>query len=273
MPSAVTLRCPPEEADLLLAACLDFDTTGVEQNESGLVAHFESRQEAERFAREFHHYSAVTDEIAPRNWAEEWQQQWRPSLVGRSFYLSPPWNREPAPQGRIVLEMRPGLVFGGGDHPTTQLCLGFLEDYVGEGITVADIGCGSGILGDAALKLGAGRVVACDIEFAAAEAACTVLHGAAVYCGSVDALKPAVAGLIVANLLTGVVAALLPRFAAVLAPGGKLILSGFLVEHIEAIDSRAQAQGLRLVEGRTQGDWAASVYVADPIRAAGPVTA
>jgi ribosomal protein L11 methyltransferase len=259
MTYSVVVDCPEEGADDVLAALLDFDTSGVEQSESQLTAHFGTRAEAMRFAAAMEGRQARLVEVETRDWAREWQQHWRPSLLGTRFYLSPPWVTGPAPEGRITLEMRPGLVFGGGDHPTTQLCVELLEEYARPGALVVDVGCGSGILSDAAGKLGAGRVVACDIEFAAAEAARAALPEGFVFQGSVEAIRPGVADVVVANLLTGIVVALLPVLAGALKPGGALIVSGFLAGQAAVVDGRAQRY-LSPLERRVSGDWAAASY-------------
>ncbi len=267
MPFAVTLLCPLETADLLLADFGDFETSGIEQTDQAsqtrFTAHFQARGEAERFASHFAAFTPRTEEIAERNWAEEWQAQWRPIEVGRRFYLAPSWMDTPAPEGRLRLEMRPGLVFGGGDHPTTQLCLELLEEYLRPGQAMADIGCGSGILTDGAHALGAGKLIACDIDANAAEAAGRILASlarpAAVYRGSVDAVRGESVDVVAANLLTGVVVGLLPEFARVLKQGGLLIASGFLATQQDLITGRAHEQGLRMVEPRVKGDWAAAV--------------
>lgn len=250
---------------MLVAECSDFPIEGLEQNDSStrLTAHFAAYDQAEHFARHFAERQPQIDEIIPRNWAEEWQSFWKPILVGRGFYLSPAWIHEATPAGRIRLEMRPGLVFGGGDHATTQLCLELIEEYVKPGMSMADIGCGSGILTDAAAALHAGRLAACDIDSNAAEAAAQILQGAGrpplTYTGSADALRDASFDIIAANLLTDIVTRLLPEFARILKPGGLLIASGFLVEQRDQIQSHAEANHFQLKEHRIKTDWAASV--------------
>ncbi len=265
MPFAVTLRCPPDEAEFRLAESIGFDTSGIEQLEDGIRAHFESRAEAERFAAEV---GGEIETIEARNWAEEWQRQWRPVEVGRRFYLSPPWMPGPAPTGRIRLEMRPGLVFGGGDHATTQLCLELLEDYLRPGDALADIGCGSGILMDGAAALGAGTLAGCDIDWNAAWAAGQILNARArpalAFQGSASALRSGRARIVTANLLTGVVGGLLPEFARILEPGGILIASGYLDTQRDLLTAITLAAGFDELEQRARDGWAAGAFRYSP---------
>lgn len=199
------------------------------------------------------------ESVEERNWAAEWQSQWQPIEVGQRFFLAPSWSAEETPPGRIRLEMRPGLVFGGGDHPTTQLCLALLEETVHPGSRMADAGCGTAILAQASRALGAARVAGCDIDPAAVDAA--VESGVPVFEGSVDAIRSGWASVLAANLPTGVLLTLIPEFARVLAPGGKAVLSGYLCEQQEMLIREAESHGFRFESGRSSEDWSACVLV------------
>src|SRR5262249_31400738 len=144
------------------------------------------------------------------------------------FYLAPPWDESPTPNGRIRLNMRPGYVFGSGDHPTTQLCLQLLEG-VRPGRTL-DVGSGTGILAVAALRLGAPFVAACDTDGEAVRATREGAAGVALWQGSTLACRSDVFNVVLANLPTGDLIDVLPELQRVVEQGGHAILSGFFEE-------------------------------------------
>jgi len=174
------------------------------------------------------------------------------------FYLAPAWCEDPTPAGRMRLEMRPGLVYGGGDHPTTQLCLELLEQANVSQAAAADVGCGTGILAQAAILLGVARVVCCDIDpDAAAEA-----HraGLPAFEGSAGAIRTGSIDLVLANLPTGNLLTLLPEFTRILAPGGRAVLSGFLCEQRGMVYRETAAAGWTLAAERLTDEWAAALF-------------
>jgi ribosomal protein L11 methyltransferase len=172
-------------------------------------------------------------EIADRDWTRAWMDQYRPMRFGHRLWIYP-WNIEP-PAGdadAVVVRLDPGLAFGTGTHPTTALCLEWLDGADLAGKTLIDYGCGSGILAIAALKLGAARVVAVDND----PQALTASADNAARNGVADRLalhrpedfRPEPADALVANILAGPLADLAPRFAASLKPGAPFALSGLL---------------------------------------------
>lgn len=225
-----------------------------------LGVHFGSEEQARMCANDFP--GSVLSPVEDRNWAAEWQAQWEPIIVGQRFFLAPAWARTETPAGRIRLEMRPGLVFGGGDHPTTQLCLELLEATVASSTRLADIGCGTAILAQASLALGGRAAIGCDIDPAAVDAA--VESRVPVFEGSVDAIATRSLDLLVANLPTGVLLTLMPEFARVLAPRGRAILSGFLGEQRDMLFAEALAHGFHVESERSHEDWAAGLLVMEP---------
>ncbi|MEW5956643.1 MAG: 50S ribosomal protein L11 methyltransferase [Chloroflexota bacterium] len=203
--------------------------------------------------------------VGQSDWAESWKQHFHVVRVGRRFVIKPGWrDYTPAP-GDIVIEIDPGLAFGSGLHPTTQLCLKIFEDmsWVGQGLF--DVGTGSGILSIAARKLGAGSIRAVDVDDVAVRVAAEnfARNGLA---GEVElAVGSAVdAGertwpLVVANILATILIQLLPDLAAAVAPHGRLILSGLIAGQEAEVAAAAVAQNLHVIERRTAEDWVALI--------------
>src|SRR5262249_51730966 len=140
-----------------------------------------------RFADFRPQYEAETD----YDWVKHSQAMWQAFPVGERFWLAPEWDAEAVvPQGRILLSIRPGLACGSGSHPATRLCLEALERTVQPGMSVLDVGTGSGILAEAAALLGAAHVVACDIDHDAAVIARRNLpQGVDVFTGSLRTVR------------------------------------------------------------------------------------
>ena len=169
------------------------------------------------------------EEIAEQDWVRLTQSQFDPIRISDRLWIVPSWHDAPNPDA-INLELDPGLAFGTGSHPTTRLCLEWLEREVQPGRTLLDYGCGSGILAIAGLKLGAGDTLGIDIDPAALTAAtdnamrnCVglrIAHSAAAPEGQFD--------LVVANILTNPLKLLAPLLSARLKDGGRLALSGVL---------------------------------------------
>ena len=181
-----------------------------------------------------------------RDWVASAREMLQPMEVGTRFFLVPEWRDDPAPPGRFRIAVNPGQAFGTGVHETTRLCLEALEDYLKPGVTVLDVGTGSGILARAASLLGAGTVWACDIDPIAVEIA-----GAA-FVGSVDAVAARSADLIVANISPQAIVWLAPEMSRVLRPGGVLLASGFEVAEVEQIRTALPPS----IEVRAKGSWA-----------------
>ncbi len=201
------------------------------------------------------------------DWAEAWKHAYRPIPVGERLMIVPAWLENPDPQ-RIPLLLDPGMAFGTGTHPTTQMCLAEVERLVQPGTTVLDVGCGSGILSIAALKLGAAEALGVDTDpqaVAVAEenaARNGVAGGFRAAVGSVETLRrpplgPRRASLVLANILAAVLVRLLDEegLAALLTPGGHLVLSGILETQAEDVLAAARRSGLALAHRRQVEDW------------------
>ena len=176
---------------------------------------------------------------AEEDWSLSWKRHWQPDPVAEGLLILPAWLEVPAEhRQRQVIRIDPGSAFGTGSHPTTRLCLEALDQRPPRGGTVADLGCGSGILAIAALLLGARHAWACDTDPPAvrATAANAALNGCddrlQVTAGSAEALLALQGGeradLLLANILAPVLTDLAPRFAELLSDDGVGLLSGVL---------------------------------------------
>jgi ribosomal protein L11 methyltransferase len=178
----------------------------------------------------------TTAELEEQEWVRIWLRDWKPLRFGSKLWVSPRAKLEEVTQpGAVIVALDPGLAFGTGTHPSTALCLDWLAEADLAGKTVLDYGCGSGLLGIAALKLGAARVTAVDIDPQALTATrengavngvadrMTILLGADYSLGAHD--------VVVANILAGPLAELAPRLAGSCAVAGTIVLAGVLPMH------------------------------------------
>ena len=160
------------------------------------------------------------------DWAQVSRDSFPAVLVGERFFLAPPWNDDPTPERRLRLTINPGMVCGTGYHPCTQMCLDALERCLRPGDAVLDVGVGSGILSQAAILLGAGLVIGCDIDPEAVEGARERVSSL-LFAGSADAVRDARFDVVVANISASAAEELAPEFARVRRSGSRLIVSGF----------------------------------------------
>jgi len=232
--------------------------------------------------------AASYKEIADQNWMEAWKQHYKPILIGERLLILPAWMDSPEPN-RIAIKIDPGMAFGTGTHPTTQLCLELMEKYfdgrqqttlapraddklssmVNLPLSVIDVGCGSGILSIAAIRLGATSALGVDIDSGsidnARENADTNSIGdeLTLGIGSVqeildDKFQFRKAPLVVANILAPVIIRLLGAgLAELIEDHGTILLSGILQEQAQNVIEAAQAKGLRMNEQKQMGDWIA----------------
>jgi ribosomal protein L11 methyltransferase len=208
--------------------------------------------------------------IEEEDWASSWKDYWHPTPVGDHFLINPAWIPLPAQTDRIVLQLDPGVAFGTGAHATTQLCLVALEAQfrapIAHPYAVADIGCGTGILAIAALKLGADLAYAVDIDPLAVQAAqeCRDLNGLAadqmsVMEGSIDRVIAQLAQPVdgfCCNILAHVIIGLIPQMVRLTKPDGWGILSGILQKQVPEVAGSLTAHGWQIQNSWQQEDWA-----------------
>lgn len=208
--------------------------------------------------------------LEEEDWASSWKEYWHPTEVGDRLLIHPVWLPLPAQTDRIVLQLDPGVAFGTGAHATTQLCLVALEaqlqDPTSHPYTIADIGCGTGILAIAALQLGADRAYAVDTDPLAVQSAqeCRDLNGIEasrmqVFEGSMDVAiaqsKTPVDGFC-CNILAPVIIGLVPQMATLVKPHGWGILSGILQKQVPEVTEALVTYGWQVQQAWQQEDWA-----------------
>jgi len=209
---------------------------------------------------------AVYRTIEDEDWMAAWKVNYHPIPIGQRLLILPAWI-EQEDHSRIAVRIDPSMAFGTGTHPSTQLCLEIVEKYVQPGHTVIDVGCGSGILSIAALKLGAQKALGVDIDSASIRS--TRENGAAnevedrleVGLGSVDEVRQGqfslnTASLVLANILAPIIIRLFAAgLADLVAPCGLIALSGILAEQGPSVRAAAEAKGLVFLEQKQSGDW------------------
>lgn len=199
-----------------------------------------------------------TNPLEDRDWSRAWMDSFAPMQFGQRLWVVPEGYTPPAPEA-VNLRLDPGLAFGTGTHPTTALCLQWLDRNPPVGAHVLDYGCGSGILAVAALLLGASQVRAVDNDPQALLATMdnarknSVADRIQVY--APEDLAPEPCDVLLANILAGPLLELQPRFAALLAPGGRLVLSGILDTQVNTLMKHYEADFAFSMPQRRDG-WA-----------------
>jgi len=203
--------------------------------------------------------------LSEEDWAHVWKEFFPVLRVSPRLVICPTWRSYRPRQGEAVIRLDPGMAFGTGQHPTTLMCLRALEEFLRSGMDVLDLGTGSGILALAAAKLGAASVLALDIDPQAAAVARenVRLNRLALVVrveeGSLDDAPRPAFDLAMANISTAVIVEVAPALAAVLRPGGVLIVAGFSAESAERVSSALTSTGLVVERALTDGDWRALI--------------
>jgi ribosomal protein L11 methyltransferase len=195
--------------------------------------------------------------VVDQDWERVWLADWKSMRFGRRLWVCPTSAEPPDDPAAVVVRLDPGLAFGTGTHPTTALCLQILESLPLAGRRVVDYGCGSGILGIAALKMGAAHVVAVDLDpqalIATRENAIRNGVSSAIEVEGI-AVQLLPAGCVVANILAGPLIELAPTLTAACEAGGDLLLSGLLNTQADAVKA-AYASGFDMVQVIGRDDW------------------
>ena len=199
--------------------------------------------------------------VAEKDWVEAWKERLDVLRIGQHVVIRPSWHDYVLETGDVVIQLDPGMAFGTGLHPTTQMCLVALEELGCVGAKVLDLGTGSGILAIAAAKLGAERVLAVDNDSVAVKTARTnvinngVQETVRVACGSLQA-APGSYDVVVVNILARVIVDMMQeRLAMRVCPEGWLIAAGIIVDQAPEVVASLEQRGLMLAERRQIEDW------------------
>ena len=209
-------------------------------------------------------YRLSYKDLDEKDWAEAWKAFFKPQKIGRKIVVKPTWCEFRAGPGDIVLELDPGMAFGTGTHPTTILCINFIEDYLNKGDSFLDVGTGSGILMIAAFRLGARFVCGRDKDPMAIEVATANLE-----LNAVDSRKFSLTtgnllsgiedkyDFITANIFTHVILELLEKLHQTLRKGGIFVCSGIFEKNKNLVISRMKKRGFEILQPRVKEEWAA----------------
>lgn len=201
--------------------------------------------------------------VEARDWANDWKRYFRPIAVDRGLVIVPSWEDYTPDADEAVLYMDPGMAFGSGNHETTLFCARYLRQYVREGDLVLDIGTGSGILSLVALKSGAARAIAVDMD---PQSVASAKENAAknrlddridVRQGDLFGVVEEVADLVVSNIFAEIIIGMIPALTKHIKPGGVFIASGILKEKRKNVESALIESGFEILDSDEKGDWAA----------------
>jgi ribosomal protein L11 methyltransferase len=202
--------------------------------------------------------------VAEEDWAESWKAFFWPQKITERIVVKPTWREYTAGPEELIIEIDPGMAFGTGTHPTTALCVRLLEKYLQPGLSVLDVGTGSGILLIAAAKLGAKEMTGIDLDPMAVDVARRNLlqnriapAAFELICGHLTEDIVRTYDVVVANILAEVIIDLLDHGVPVARPGGLFICSGIIEAYQDRVAAKMAAGGIDIVDVLKEGDWVA----------------
>jgi ribosomal protein L11 methyltransferase len=258
---SIDLECPQEVKDIRIAELWEAGSTGiVELPDAGdaacMRAFFDDDLLAPGLQERF------GGEVRPadtRDWVAFAREHLQPMEIGERIFVVPKWRDEATPDGRIRIEVNAGLAFGTGAHETTRLCLEAVDRHLGPGMSLVDVGTGSGILSEAAMKLGARAAFACDTDHGAVIVAAENFARAGiivrVFVGSADSIADGVADIVVANISPAWIAELAGEWKRILKPGGVAILGGFEAADAPVVSAALGKAGLKIAGEFGEQEW------------------
>lgn len=213
-------------------------------------------------------YELTLSGMKEEDWANSWKKYYKPIRIAHRLMVVPTWEEYEPQEGDLILKMDPGMAFGTGTHETTRLCATLTEDYMKPGARVLDVGTGSGILAIAASKLGAGEVMAYDIDPVAVRVAqenCDVNGCDNVTCGISDLLagvdtKGGLYDFVCANIVADIIVRMADDILRYMKPGGLLAVSGIIDTQAERVHAALTRGGLTHILTRAENDWNAMLF-------------
>lgn len=202
-----------------------------------------------------------TKRVAEEDWATSWMAYYKPVEIGKRLAVKPSWEEFTPPSGRLVLELDPGMAFGCGNHPTTTMCMEFLEEIIQGGEIAADVGTGTGILAIAAAKLGVSKVYAVDLDQVAVDIAQEnvrlnqVQEKVEVLQGNLLDKVEGPLDIVIANIVANVIISLAPDVAKLIKTGGYFITSGIIRFRAEEVKEKLEKFGFKVLSSREDGEW------------------
>ena len=253
----------PDGADVVVRAYLPLDSTVDQRRENILVA---VQLVASIVPLPPLNERVIEEEV----WQESWKRHFHVLRVGKRIVICPTWRDHLPKPDEIVISLDPGMAFGTGHHPTTRMCLEYIEALVQPGHRVLDVGCGSGILSIASAKLGSVEVIGYEIEEAAAQVAReNAIHN------KVESVVSTIHGslgdhgkeeygydVVVANISAKVVSDTSSLLTGAVSPGGHVVASGIVGDRKDEVSVKLEQAGLTLVDEKWSDDWVALVYSA-----------
>jgi ribosomal protein L11 methyltransferase len=274
-----TITVPHASREAVLNRVMELGSLGIVERAGDFVAYFPADSDGGEISGAldaFRHtlkssgldpdFSYVWAELPDQDWNESWKKSFSPIPVGRRLSILPPW--EDVPEGRTGIIVDPGMAFGTGHHETTKTCLELIEEWAPRlrGSRFLDIGTGTGILAIAAVRLGFSEAVGLDTDPLAVEAASrnvslNGLDSVHILPGDISAARGTY-GMIVANLISGVLIGIARKLAARLEPQGIVVLSGMLAGQEDDVIRAALKAGLGLKDKLSDGKWVTLVMTA-----------
>ena len=212
------------------------------------------------------------NEIKPEDWENAWKEHYHVLRVGSRFVIKPSWREHASLPGDVVIELDPGMAFGTGLHPTTQMCLGAIERHMPSGARAIDLGAGSGILAIAAAKLGAALVLALDVDPVAVEAAREnarrnqVEDGVRVEAGSLGAARQTFDFALVNILAKTIIQLCDEGLAEIVGPSGLMVLAGLIDAQEDEVRDTLARVGLSVIDRMQAKDWVGLVCRRETVR-------